>query len=212
MVGWTGVAAASDDRRSMPTGAGEGSGERKTRAGSSEDTAQLVRSAISHDTEAFGRLCTRFEKSVFLTVYRLLGNHADALDAVQNTLMRGYEGLRTYDLSRPFRNWLLAIAVNEARSLLRKRKRRRVVSLDQVEEPIQPASTGLGQGGDQVQEVESREMMEHLPFDERAAFVFRYVEGRRLGEVAEIMGVSERTVQRLCKGARDRLRRFLKEC
>lgn len=210
-MGWAGVAAASDDRGSMGTSSDEGPRDRDGQTGCGEDTAQLVRAALSHDREAFGELCSRFEKSVFLTVHRLLGNEADAMDAVQNTLMRSYRSLRTYDVSRPFRNWLLAIAVNEARSLLRKRQRRRLVSLDQAPESIQPVSTGSGRGVDQVAEAELREVMEKLPFDERAAFVFRYVEGRRLGEVAELMNVSERTVQRLCKGARDRLRRFLEE-
>ena len=195
----------------MAEGSDEGSGDRDDQKGCAEDVAGLVRAALSHDREAFGALCVRFERAVFLTVYRLVGNEADALDVLQNTLMRSYRGLNTYDVGRPFRNWLLTIAVNEARSLLRRRRRRRFISLHQVAEPAQPGSAGPRGRAEQVAAAELRDAMGSLPVDERTAFVLRYVESRSPAEVANLMDVSARTVRRLCRGARDRLRKLLRE-
>ncbi len=172
------------------------------------DVSELARRAVAGDRAAFARLCTHFEKAVFLTAYRLVGSEADAMEVVQNTLLRGYRSLHTYDAGRPFRTWLLAIAVNEARRLLRQRQRTSLVSLDPG---VEPAVTTSGQGVDHVARAELKDALGRLPVDERTTFVLRYVEGRGPGEVAELMNVSERTVRRLCQGAKKRLRRLLGE-
>jgi RNA polymerase sigma-70 factor (ECF subfamily) len=176
-----------------------------------EDITELVRGALAHDRQAFGELCSRFEKMVFFTAYRLVGNEADAMDVVQNTLMRGYRNLRSYDQSRSFRIWLLAIAVNEARSLLRTRRRTRHISLGSVPDAGESVAATARESTDQVAAAELKDAMESLSSDERTAFVLRYVERRSAVEVAELMGISERTVRRLCREARDGLRRLLGE-
>ena len=178
------------------------------RAEALEDIAELVHRAAAGDEAAFAEICSRFDKAVFLTAYRLVGNEADAMEVVQNTLLRGYRGLRTYDPSRSFRTWLLAIAVNEARRLLGRRTKDPNLS---VESGVELATELAAQNSDQVARAELKDALDALATDERAAFVLRYVESRSPGEVAQLMGVSERTVRRLCQGARTRLRKLLGE-
>jgi len=172
-----------------------------------DEVAELVGRAASGQRDAFAELCVRFERSLFLSAYRLVGNEADAMDVVQNTLLRSYKGLSTYDEERPFRAWLLAIAVNEARRLLRRRSSRRTVSLDEAANPTtaHTATRGLTT----LTRAELTDALGQVPADERTAFVLRYVESHTPGEVAELMGVSARTVRRLCQAARTRLRRLL---
>jgi RNA polymerase sigma-70 factor (ECF subfamily) len=172
-----------------------------------EEVAELVGSALSGERAAFAELCVRFERPIFLLAYRLVGNEADAMDVVQNTLLRTYKGLSTYDGDRPFHTWLLAIAVNEARRLLRRRCSRKAVSLTETgdEPPVDTRKNGL----EGVTRAELTDALDRVPSDERTAFVLRYVESHTPGEVAELMGVSERTVRRLCQKARARLRRLL---
>ena len=175
------------------------------RASSPADVVRWVRETLQGDTASFGQLSARFEKLIFRTSYHLVGNEADALDVVQNTLIRSYKGLRRYDPRRPFRTWILAIAVNEARRLLRRRRGRRTVSLPPGEGLSTPPS-GAG-GGPAASEI--NEALDSIPEKERTAFVLRYVENHTPKETAELMRTSERTVRRLCGSARTRLRKLL---
>lgn len=202
-----GVAIRHDGPKPMATAPDGESARRPDQHHGPDEVAELVGRAASGQKDAFAELCVRFERSLFLLAYRLVGNEADAMDVVQNTLLRGYKGLSTYDGERPFRAWLLAIAVNEARRLLRRRSSRRTVSLDEAANPTtaHTATRGLTT----LTRAELTDALDHVPADERTAFVLRYVESHTPGEVAELMGVSARTVRRLCQAARTRLRRLL---
>ena len=181
---------------------------RRTSETTAGDVPELARRAVAGEQSAFATLCARFEKAVFLTAYRLMGNEADAMEVVQNTFLRGYRGLRTYDPSRSFRTWLLAIAVNEARRLLSRRTKDPNLSVGSGPEL---AGEPAARNSDHVARAELKDALDALATDERAAFVLRYVESRSPGEVAQLMGVSERTVRRLCQGAKQRLRSLLGE-
>ena len=202
-----GVATRDDGQMPMAAVPDGPSAKQGTEGQRPEEVAELVGRALSGERAAFAELCVRFERPIFLLAYRLVGNEADAMDVVQNTLLRGYKGLSTYDGDRPFRTWLLAIAVNEARRLLRQRSSRPTVSLAETGET--PFADNPRSGLGALTRAELTDALDQVPSDERTAFVLRYVESHTPGEVAELMGVSARTVRRLCRGARTRLRRLL---
>jgi len=206
-MGSAGVATRDDGQVPMAAAPDGEPAKRPDEHHKPDDVTELVGRAASGQRDAFAELCVRFERSVFLLAYRLVGNEADAMDVVQNTLLRGYKGLSTYDGERPFRAWLLAIAVNEARRLLRRRSSRRTIGLDEAADPT-TAHTATG-GLTTLTRAELTDALGHVPADQRTAFVLRYVESHTPGEVAELMDVSERTVRRLCQAARARLRTLL---
>jgi len=72
----------------------------------------LIHRTRNGDTDAFGEIVYRYQQSVFNTCYRLLGNHRDAEDLTQNTFIRVYRRLHTYDKQRPFGPWIRKIASN----------------------------------------------------------------------------------------------------
>jgi RNA polymerase sigma-70 factor (ECF subfamily) len=72
----------------------------------------LIHRTRNGETEAFGEIVKRYQQSVFNVCYRLLGNHRDAEDLTQNTFIRVYRRLHTYDSKRPFGPWIRKIATN----------------------------------------------------------------------------------------------------
>jgi RNA polymerase sigma-70 factor (ECF subfamily) len=72
----------------------------------------LVHRTRNGETEAFGELVNRYQHIVFNVCYRLLGNYRDAEDLTQNTFIRAYQRLKTYDPQRPFGPWIRKIATN----------------------------------------------------------------------------------------------------
>ncbi len=75
------------------------------------------------DRTAFGRLVQRHQRRVYAAALHILGNHADADDATQETFVRAYRGLSTFDGRADFFTWLYRITVNTALNALRSDKR-----------------------------------------------------------------------------------------
>src|ERR1700720_2773438 len=79
----------------------------------------LVAAAKSGDRPAFLELWTRHSSSAFKTAYRITGNRYDAEDAFQDTWMRAYMHLNTFDGRARFSTWLTRIAINSPLILFR---------------------------------------------------------------------------------------------
>jgi RNA polymerase sigma-70 factor (ECF subfamily) len=83
--------------------------------------AALAIAASRGDHQAFGRLVDLHKRSVHGLCYRLLQHPEDARDAAQETFVRAYAALGTYDASLPFAPWLLRIARNHCLDVVRRR-------------------------------------------------------------------------------------------
>lgn len=81
----------------------------------------LVRQAVRGDRAAFARLVDLHQRAVFGLCVRLVQDREEARDAAQETFVRAYAALATYDPSNPFAPWLLRIARNHCIDLVRRR-------------------------------------------------------------------------------------------
>jgi len=82
----------------------------------------LVVAAKSGDPPAFVGLWTRHSKTAFNMAYRITGNREDAEDVVQDTWIKAYVHLNTFDGKAKFSTWLTRIAINSALQILRKKR------------------------------------------------------------------------------------------
>src|SRR5262245_29938284 len=86
-----------------------------------EDVVWVAR-CLRGDTRAFEALVNKYQRALFTLSLHLVGDYEDARDATQNTFVRAYERLETYDPGRKFFSWIYRIAVNESLNLRRSRK------------------------------------------------------------------------------------------
>ncbi len=96
----------------------------------------LVRLARGGDNSACEELFRRYRSDAYRYAYRQLGHEQDALDVVQESMLKAFAGLADFDGRSAFRTWLLRIVINTAFDWGRRRKRR--------------PSTGSGSDGDLV--------------------------------------------------------------
>jgi RNA polymerase sigma-70 factor (ECF subfamily) len=82
----------------------------------------LIAAAKSGDHRAFLELWTRHSNRAFKTAYRITGNRYDAEDASQDTWMRAYTHLKTFDGRAQFSTWLTRIATNSSLMILRAKR------------------------------------------------------------------------------------------
>jgi RNA polymerase sigma-70 factor (ECF subfamily) len=76
------------------------------------DDRDLARRAASGDRHAFSELVRRHQSVVYNVAYRLLGERGEAQDAAQETFLRAYRYLASYDPDKPLAPWLKRIATN----------------------------------------------------------------------------------------------------
>jgi RNA polymerase sigma-70 factor (ECF subfamily) len=126
--------------------------------------------------------------------YSIVGNRADAEDAVQEALWRGYRGLQGYDRARPFKGWWLAIVRNCCLSLLAQRRDRpRTV-------PLEHASDVAARAAPEAEAL--REALAKLTPPHREILQLRYFGGCAYHELAEALGIPAGTVMSRLHAAR----------
>lgn len=177
------------------------------------DDAELIqrcRSATQAAHAAFDQLYARHSSPVygFLRGMHRGDEHA-ARDALQETFLRFYRSLESFDEGKPVRPWLLRIARNVSLDLLKKKSHK-------SEEPRGPeAFGGLESQGEGPEGVASRreavELMRgaigRLPEAERAVFLLKHDQGLTYSEVADALGCSLRTAKYRMKSALEHLGR-----
>lgn len=93
------------------------------------DDETLVNHARQGSRSACEALFQRHRGVAYRVAYRLLGNEQDALDAVQDGLLKAFSGLENFDGRSGFRTWLMTIVTNAALDVGRKRSRRAAFSI-----------------------------------------------------------------------------------
>ena len=157
---------------------------------------------------------------LYRRAYRILGNAADAEDAVQDALLAAYTHLDQFRGQAKISTWLTTIVLNCARLELRRRPRHIHVSIDESSEEPQPVSVSERLADrrpnpeDQCKESELRERLTHfrrqLSPTLRRTFQLRDVEGLSIRETAQILGVPRGTVKAQSARARKRLKELMR--
>lgn len=162
--------------------------------------------------EAFDRLVEYYSARIYAHLYRMMRNREEAEDATQETFIRAYRKIGSYDRTRPFRNWLYAIATNVGRNVARSRGRR-----------IPSARTDSGTeisvaDARHVDLAASRELkdrlvlaVDRLPGPLPLLIQLHYQEGLTIREAAEVLGMSEGAAKVALHRARKTLRTMLQK-
>ena len=165
---------------------------------------KLIRAGQRGDHEAVEALFRRYQRPLFQTALRVLGNTEDAEDALQDGLLSAYRNLKRFEGRSQFSTWLTRIVINAALMKRRSAKARPAVSLDEPpREDELPAAERFADDGLTPEQVfantEIREMLsenlDQLSPLLRTAFVLREVQGYSTGEAAKRLGVTENTLK-----------------
>jgi|WetSurMetagenome_2_1015567.scaffolds.fasta_scaffold01755_8 RNA polymerase sigma-70 factor, ECF subfamily len=98
---------------------------------SEEDNQGLLRRCRSNDPEACTELFSRYNRRIFNTAYRILGEEASAEDALQETLLNVYRGLSNFRGDSKISTWISRITINVCLGMLRKNKNKPTVELEE---------------------------------------------------------------------------------
>lgn len=163
----------------------------------------LVKKAQRGDPRAFEELVVEEQEYLYRMAYLQVRSEADALDVVQETILKAYKSRKTLRDPDLFRSWLTKILINAALDLLRRRKPQ-----EPLEENLEvPAPQGLSP----EERMDLYQALEDLSEPYRGLVKLKYLDGYTIREISESTGMPAGTVSVYLRRAMDKLRASLKE-
>lgn len=181
------------------------------------DEKKLITRCQNGDIQAFRQLVERYEDRIYALACSIVGNQEAAKDVAQETFVRAYKALSTFEGKSSFYTWLYRIATNVCLNAAQKESRRiDNVSLDGLQEKqgISPERFfGTEEPSNDMERIDLRQQIDkvlnHLSPDHRAVVVLKDIEDLSQEEIADTLNVSVGTVKSRLSRARAQLRDLL---
>lgn len=179
---------------------------------------ELIKQAIDGDQKAYQTLFEAHRQAIFHIIVKIVRNNEEAQDLVQETFIKAFGSLKSYNPTYRFTTWIYKIAANSSIDFIRKRKLQ-TYSLDQ------PLNTKDGQVSVEVadmsyhperdlsakqQNISISEAIESLPDKYREVIIKRHQEDKSYEEIAKLLHVPVGTVKARIFRARELLKKKLK--
>ena len=143
-------------------------------------------------TKAFETLLHHYSEPVYWQIRRIVLNHDDANDVVQNVFVKAWTNLQNFRGEAKLSTWLFKIAVNESINFINKEKHRiQNTGGDPEDESLLLKNLEADDyfDGDSLQ-LELQAAIEKLPEKQRLVFNMRYYDEMKYEEMSEVLGTS----------------------
>lgn len=175
------------------------------------EDADLVTRTLSGDQVAFQALVERYQERVFALVRHYAKTAVEVEDIVQDTFLKAFCKLQTFNHDSSFYTWLCRIAINTALDFLKRHGRNPVQTVEDPEAaPAVGRSTGIQAPDARMHREEvaaiTHQVLEEIPEIFRTVLVLREFEDRSYQEMADVLGISIGTVESRLFRARARFR------
>ena len=153
------------------------------------DDYELIRDFLSGNQQSFNALARRYQERIYWHARRMLGDHDDAHEIVQQVLMVMYSKLGTFNFSSSLYTWIYKITSTRCLNLLKKKSLRKIFTFSSNESVENQSYDNI------VGEIESKEtllkmekLLIQLPVKQREVFIMRNYDDLSYEEISEITG------------------------
>ena len=156
------------------------------------DEAEVIRLLASSEgrQKVFPMIVDQYSQSLYWKIRSIVLTHEDADDVLQNTFLKAWKSLPTFQGKAKLSTWLYRIAINESLDFIRYQK---TAALSSADADLSVANRLLADDyfdGDKSQAV-LQEAIATLPDVQRMVFTLRYYDEMKYSEISEILGTSE---------------------
>jgi len=149
------------------------------------DETALLGAIRSGDADALGAAYGRWGNLVYAAAFRILGSASDAEDLLQDVFIGLPRALKRYEEQGSFESWLKRVTIRAALMAQRSQTRRREDTMDAL-----PPERARAASRDPSDELTIAAAIERLPFEMRAVFMLKEVEGYSHAEIAALLGIT----------------------
>lgn len=172
----------------------------------SSEYTKLIALTLAGSCEAFSEIYELTIGDVYKTVHFLVGSSSDADDVIQEVYYQMHRSLGQFDVSRPFRPWLMGVVMRQIHAYRRKRwtHLRLMKKVEQVEDPVERDFSG-----EVVDKMSNRPLLEsvdRLPYKLKQVVILHYLNEYSQEEIAAILCIPIGTVKSRIHAALQKLR------
>lgn len=182
-----------------------------------KDTSPLIQKAIHGDQKAYEALVKRYQRGIYNLIYQMVKNREETEDLVQETFIKAFNALESYNDKYAFSTWLYKIAYNNCIDSIRKRKLK-TYPLDK------PIRTKEGEVKQEIKDDSSspekdflfserkkqiQESIDQLPPRYKRVIELRHKDEKSYEEIAEMLAIPLGTVKARIFRAREMLKKKL---
>jgi len=153
------------------------------------DDYELIRDFLSGNQQSFNSLARKYQERIYWHARRMIGDHDDAHEIVQQVLMVMHNKLDTFNFSSSIYTWIYKITSTRCLNLLKKKSLRKIFTFSTNESVANQGYENIVEG------IESKEMLvkmekllQKLPVKQREVFVMRNYDDLSYEEISEITG------------------------
>ena len=154
------------------------------------------------DTDAFMESIEENMQSMYKTAWAILRNEEDVADALQETIVKGFESLHTLRRPEFFKSWMMRILINNCLQIRKQRQRLLTFGDDLPEIPVEDSyDSDFG----------FKELLNMVGEEDRLLLTLYYADKFKVSEIAELLEMNVNTVKTRLSRAREKIRRGLYE-
>jgi len=151
------------------------------------DDFELVRNFLSGNEQSFNILARRYQERIYWHARRMLGDHDDAHEIVQQVLMVMYDKINTFNFSSALYTWIYKITATRSLNLIRTRKLRRIFNFSSQENIENRGYENIIDGIEARERFKKMEkFLMNLPVKQREVFVMRNYDELSYEEISAI--------------------------
>ena len=180
----------------------------------------VVNRAQNGDMEACDELIQEYQERIYSTIYHMISNHEDAADLAQITFIKAIRKINNFKGQSSFFTWLYRIAVNNTINFIRTKRKRVLLSINQMDEEFERGEELLGLVSKEtpqrdinrleLQEILNAAMLK-LSTNHRLVVTMHDVQGMPHEQIGEIMDCNTNTVRTRLHYARKQLQAHLSD-
>lgn len=167
------------------------------------DDAAILDQIRNGQADSYGLLIQKYQSRLYPYCYRMLGNHHEAEEAVQEVFVKGYQYLHQFTRHISFSAWLYKIAYHHCLNVLKRRKYRFQAFRFLVAQQREPVPSGHDSSGP------GTELLAKLSPEERNLVVLRALDGYSFDDIAQIVGCKATTARKRYERAKQKLKHDL---
>lgn len=138
---------------------------------------------------AFGVLVKEYTEPLYWHLRRMVVDHDDANDLLQNTFIKAWTNMDSFQGNSKISTWLYRIATNEALTFISKQNMTEMVSIDDEDSPVADLEADEYFNGDELQ-MRLQAALQTLPPKQRMVFNMKYFDEMKYEDMSEVLGTS----------------------
>jgi len=155
------------------------------------DDYELIREFLSGDQQAFNKLVRKYQEKIYWHARRMLGDHDDAHEIVQQVLLVMFNKLNTFNFSSSLYTWIYKITSTRSLNLIKRKKLKKIFTFSSDDSVENYSYENI------IDDMESKERflqmeknLQQLPVKQREVFIFRNFNDLSYEEISDMTGKS----------------------